>query len=104
MLLTAKIILSVAGLYGLVLAGVTFFRHVPGQSRFEARRWRRTFFGFLLFVGAGTDLFLIFAGYADSFEALLGFVMYASIFYALSRVDLNDFFEQLGNIGNKSGR
>ena len=104
MLLATKIILSIAGLYGLLLAVFTFFRQVPDQSRFEPRRWRRTGFGFLLFVGAATDLILIFAGYAGSFEALLGFVMYVSIFYALSRVDLNDFFEQLGNIGNKSGR
>ena len=104
MLLTAKIIVSIAGLYGLLFAVMTFFRLVPRQSRFEPGRWRRTGFGFLIFIGAVTDVFLMFAGYAGAFEALLGFIMTASIFYALSRVDLNDFFDQLGNIGNKPRR
>ena len=105
MLLVTKIILIVVALGGLTYALVKILhRDRTSQSIFAKPEWRRIGFGVWTFWGALIDLILVFLGYAGSFEALVGIVMYVSLGYAMSLVDLDDFFKQLGNIGDKSGR
>ena len=105
MLLGTKIILTLAALCGLAYSLVNIFhRDRASESLFEKRRWRRIGLGLWTFWIALVNLMLVHLGYFGSFETLLGFVGLVSLGYAMSRVDLNDFFKQLGNVGEKKDR
>jgi hypothetical protein len=105
MFLAAEIIAGVVALGSLAFASALLFRRKKNQTpwaEFVKSGWRYVGFGFFAFVAALTNLFLLSTGYVGPFVALGGLFCSVLIGYAMSRVDLHDFFEQLGNVGHKN--
>lgn len=99
MLIATAILLGTVGSTGLLLAITAYFsgnKRGIEPKKFAEKRRMSFLRGFCSFVTCGAAMLFLLTGYFDPFVIIVTVPLLLASYYALSRVNLHEFFEQLG--------